>query len=131
LPADEKAQQNLTLANRIETHVDELAINRKKAQQVITTSQQKQKDRYDSHLRKEFQFAIGDRVLYYNAAQEKTWTGKLEQKWKGPFTIRKIIGNGAYKLIDEKGKKVKTTVNGCYLKLYKTRVHWDPIIYIS
>ena len=93
--------------------------------------QQKQKNRHDLHLGKEIQYKIGDKVLYFNVAQEKTWSGKLEQKWKGPFIIRKIIGNGAYKLSDENGKKIKTPINGAYLKHYKSRVNWDPIIRID
>jgi hypothetical protein len=28
------------------------------------------------------EFEIGDKVLYYNAAKEKQWSGKLEEKWK-------------------------------------------------
>ncbi|KAG9292675.1 hypothetical protein G9A89_008261 [Geosiphon pyriformis] len=35
----------------------------------------------------------------YNCTKtEKQWSGKFDPKWDGPFHIKKILGNGAYKL---------------------------------
>ena len=83
--------------------------------------QRKQKDRHDAKLRKEVTFHIGDLVLYYRAMLDKQWSEKLSPKWKGPFYIHNIIGNGAYKLRDLHGKVLKTPVNGNLLKRYHDR----------
>ncbi|KAG9290878.1 hypothetical protein G9A89_011028 [Geosiphon pyriformis] len=41
---------------------------------------------------------IGDKVLLHHTKAEKQWSGKFDPKWDGPFYIKKILGNGAYKL---------------------------------
>ena len=46
----------------------------------------------------ETSFRIGDKVLLYHADKEKQWTGKLEEKWKGPYYIHMVLPNGSYKL---------------------------------
>jgi hypothetical protein len=43
------------------------------------------------------EFKIGDKVLYYNTAKKKQWSGKLEEKWKGLYYIHLVIINGFYK----------------------------------
>jgi predicted NAD-dependent protein-ADP-ribosyltransferase YbiA (DUF1768 family) len=86
--------------------------------QHIQIEQQKQKDRHDRKL-KPVLFQIGDKVLYYKAVLDKQWSRKLDQKWKGPYVIHKIIGNGAYQLRETDGQVLPTPVNSNLLKLYK------------
>ena len=69
-------------------------------------------------------------MLYYNAAKEKQWSGKLEEKWKGPYYIYEIIVNGSYKLKDMNGKILKTSINGELLKEYFDRRNFEPMVVI-
>ena len=76
-------------------------------------------------------FNIGDKVLMYNAAKEKQWSGKLNEKWKGPFFIHDILPNGVYKLRTIDGKVLATPININLLKLYHDRQNWEPMIVIN
>ena len=68
--------------------------------------------------------------MYYHAAKEKQWSGKLEPKWKGPYYIHQILWNGAYKIREMNGKVLQTPVNGDLLKQYHDRQNWEPQIVI-
>jgi hypothetical protein len=59
--------------------------------------------------------------LYYRATLDNQRSGKLEPKWKGPYVIYSIIGNGAYRIQEYNGRVLPTSVNGSLLKLYKDR----------
>lgn len=90
------------------------------AQDNITKSQQKQKKRHDEALRKVQTFQIGDLVLLYksNLNDRK----KLEERWKGPYHIHEVKGNGSYKLRTITDQRVlKSPVNSDRLKLYHQR----------
>jgi len=119
-----------TLVQHLNTHVNNLTIDRRNVQQNILVQQNKQKDRHDAQLEKPITFNIGNQVLYFNAAQEKSYSVKFQPKWKGPYYIQNIIGNGAFKLATIEGKIIKTPVNGMYLKHYKDRQRWEPIIHV-
>lgn len=122
LPLDNmEIEEESTLVSHIEGQIDELPIKRETAKLMIEKSQIKQKDRHDAKLRNSKQFVEGDKVLYYNAPLDKQWSGKLLPKWKGPYYIHLVIGNGAYKLKELDGRIIKTPVNECYLKLYHER----------
>jgi hypothetical protein len=69
-------------------------------------------------------------VLYYLAAKEKTWTGKLDEKWKGPYFIHEVLLNGSYKLKELEGKVLKTPVSGELLKEYYSRESFEPLIVV-
>ena len=79
--------------------------------------------------KKEKLFYIGEEILYYNAAKEKYYSGKLEEKWKGPYTINAILLNGSYKIADQYGV-LRTPVNGDCLKKYD-RWKLKPIVVIE
>jgi len=68
-----------------------------KARNQVTQAQIKQKDRHDTKLKKPIVFQIGDKVLYFKAAQDQSHSGKLNTKWKGPYYVHQILPNGAYK----------------------------------
>ena len=57
---------------------------------MIEEAQLKQKDLYDQKFKRKDDFYIGEKVLYYNAAKEKQWSGKLNNKWKGPYYIHDV-----------------------------------------
>jgi hypothetical protein len=75
-------------------------------------------------------FEIGDKVLYYNVAKEKQWSGKLSENWKGPYYIHEILLNGSYKLKEIDGRILKVPVNGKWLKKYNSRENWEPMLVI-
>ncbi|GBB95550.1 hypothetical protein RclHR1_02560010 [Rhizophagus clarus] len=79
------------------------------------------------HVREEAKIKVRE-ILYYDAAKEKQWTGKLDSKWKGPFYIHEIRQNSAYKLRSMEGKVLRTPVNESLLKLYYDRQNWALII---
>lgn len=73
---------------------------------------------WKSWKRKVIQFKEGDLVLYCKNFMDNQQVEKLGSKWKGPFIIHHVIGNGAYKLKNLEGQILKTPVNGSYLKIY-------------
>jgi len=96
----------------------------------IKDSQQKQKQYHDKNITKQDRYQIGDKVLYYNAAKEKQWSGKLEEKWKGPYYINETLPNDAYKLKEMNGKILKVSVNGELLKRYYSRENFDVFVVV-
>ena len=126
LPMDStEMEEESLLLNHVEKQLDQLPIIRNTVQQNLQKEQQKQKDRHDEKLKKIVSYQIGDLVLYYKAMLDKQWSGKLDPKWKGPYYIHNIIGNGAYKIRELNGKVLKTPVNGSLLKIYINRVDID------
>ena len=65
--------------------------------------------------------------MYFNAAKYGTRTGKLEEKWKGPYYVHEVIVNGSYKIKELNGKILKKHVNGELLKeyFYMNNLSWD------
>ena len=107
-----------------------LAEERTEALDNIKKSQKKQKERHDGKIGEETKFVIGDKVLLKDAAKEKQWSGKLSQKWKGPYYIHEIIGKGAYKLRTMDGKVLKTARNIKHLKKYYDQKDTLPTIFV-
>ena len=123
LPMDStEMEEESLLLNHVEKQLDQLPIIRNTVRQNLQKEQQKQKDRHNEKLKKIVSYQIGDQVLYYKAMLDKQWSGKLDPKWKGPYYIHDIIGNGAYKIRELNGKVLKTSVNGSLLKIYINRV---------
>jgi hypothetical protein len=131
LPVDDLSENLEQINQQITTLIDDLPHIRENAKIKVQQNQIKQKDYHDRRLKQEINFEIGDQVLYYDAAKEKQWTGKLDLKWKGPFYIHQIKQNGAYQLRTIEGKVLRTPVNGSLLKLYKDRQRWEPMIVIN
>ena len=71
----------------------------------------------ENNLKKEKLFQIGKEVLYHDAAKEKYYSGKLEEKWKGLYTINVILLNRSYKIADQY-RVLRILVNGNHLKRY-------------
>jgi hypothetical protein len=129
LPLD-KDNEEITINNRIQELIEELPKTRNEAKKQIKKSQEKQKKYHDKRVKIKEDFEIGEKVLYYKAAMEKQWTGKLEEKWKGPYYIHEILKNGSYKIKEMDGKILKTPVNGELLKKYHSRESFEPFVVV-
>ncbi|GBC00758.1 hypothetical protein RclHR1_39690001, partial [Rhizophagus clarus] len=119
----------MTIKERITRLIEELPSVRNKVKESIEKSQENQKKYHDQKRLKEG-FNIGDKVLYYDASKEKQWSGKLEEKWKGPYYIHEIISKGSYRIKTMEGKIMKTPVNGELLKEYIDRRNFEVIVRI-
>ncbi|KAK7590526.1 hypothetical protein V9T40_002139 [Parthenolecanium corni] len=68
-----------------------------------------QRKKFYSKLNNRFvKLSVGDKVLakfvqLSNAAKRQT--GKLFHKWKGPYTISKVLGQNAYQFVDDAGNQ--------------------------
>ena len=60
----------------------------------------------------------GTKVLVENTYQKQRKGGKLEDKYKGPYTIHKSFGKGVYELVNADGKILKSKHNITRLKVY-------------
>ena len=116
--------------NRIVELMEELPQVRNQAKENIGSSQEKQKKYHNKRNKRKQNFKIGNKVLYYNAAKEKQWSGKLEEKWKGPYYIYEVIHKGSYRIKTMEGKILTTPVNGELLKEYIDRMNFKVIIRI-
>ena len=127
---NDREEKKITLVERIEYLMEELPKERSKAKEEIKKAQGKQKEYHDKSIKREHNFEIRDKVLYYNAAKEKQWSGKLEEKWKGPYYIHQKLLNGSYKIKESVGKILKTPVNGELLKAYYSRECFEPMVVV-
>jgi len=127
---DDEEINEIEISERCEQLIDKIPGERYKAKKQIEDSQRKQKEYFDKKNRRKPKFKIGSKVLYYIAAKEKSWTGKLDEKWKGPYYIHEILLNGSYKIKELNGKVLKTPVNGELLKEYYSRERFEPMIVI-
>jgi hypothetical protein len=56
--------------------------------------------------------------------------GKLDEKWKGPYYVHKIMLNGSYQLKELDGKIMRNPVNGELLKKYYDKEEFIPFVVI-
>src|ERR1043165_2999769 len=129
LPVDDESE-GITLKERIQELFEVLPEERNNAKEWITKSQEKQKKNHDKKIKFKEGFEIGEKVLYYDAAKEKQWSGKLNEKWKGPYYIHEKLLHGSYKIKELNGKVLKTPVNGELLKEYKSREGFQSYVVI-
>ena len=52
-------------------------------------------------------YSIGTKVLLKDFKRKKTKGGKLLIRWKGPYTIVKLLGRGTYMLSDANSNTVR------------------------
>src|SRR6266540_1251931 len=124
LPIDEP--YDFRIRDRMMQIVEEVPHIRKEARRMIRHSQQRM---IESDPKKEKLFYIGEEVLYHDVAKEKYYSGKLEEKWKGPYTINAILLNGSYKIADQY-EVLRIPVNGDRLKKYDQQ-NLKPIVVIE
>ena len=118
LPIDEKPPLEEHLTERITSLIDRLPHDREDIHKRIALQQSKQKAHHDRQIKHKIEFNIGDKVLLYRAEKEKQWTGKLDEKWKGPYYIHLVQPHGSYKLRTIDGQVLKAPFNGRLLKYY-------------
>jgi len=129
LPMD-REEKKISLIERIWEIVEKIPKIRYQAKEEIEKSQRRQKEYHDKRYKRKEEFEIGDKVLYYNAAKENQWSGKLEEKWKGPYYIHEVMLKGSYKIKEMDGRIFKTPVNGELLKKYYSRENFEPFVII-
>jgi len=64
---------------------------------------------------------IGDMVLLHNSAIEKSHDVKLDNRWLGPYRVRKARKNGSYLLAELDGTELLESVAGNRLKRFFVR----------
>src|SRR6266511_1086783 len=79
---DDDNETEITLNERVKELLVDLTQEKKKAIENIEKSQSKQKKYYDRKIKRKSDLNIGDKVLLYDVAKVKQWSGKLEEKWK-------------------------------------------------
>jgi hypothetical protein len=86
---------------------------------VIETQKKCVKDQYDKHV-KPCVFSKGDPVLLYEQDRDLLGAEKFEAMWQGPYIVKRVLGKGAYELVDYDGVPLSEPINGIYLKKYYT-----------
>ncbi|XP_076924247.1 uncharacterized protein LOC143586634 [Bidens hawaiensis] len=97
---------NLDLSSTGENHfqqLHELEELRDHAYAHSYSYKQRIKELHDRKLKGNKQFKCGDRVLLYNN-QLRLFSGKLNSRWSGPFTITEVFLYGTIEIEDECGK---------------------------
>src|SRR5437764_4199734 len=125
---DREISEKESLLKRIYEIIN-LKERRNEVLDTIERSQEKQKQRHAERINED-KFEIGDKILLKDAAKEKQWSGKLSQKWKGPYYIHQVIGKGAYKLRDMDGRILKATRNIKHLKKYFDQKDLTTTVYV-
>ncbi|XP_026440506.1 uncharacterized protein LOC113339452 [Papaver somniferum] len=91
-------EKNLS-ADLILAKLDDLEEAREVALQHMENYQQRLDREYNKRVKiREFQ--PGELVLREIPIYQRGGDGKLEKKWDGPYIIKRIVGNGAYELMD-------------------------------
>src|SRR6266498_3253950 len=123
---DDDNESEITLNDRVKEMSVDVIQAKKKAIENIEKSQGNQKKYHDRKIKRKSNLNIGDKVLLYDAAKVKQWSGKLEEKWKESHFIHDKLLNRSYKLKDFKGNIFKTPVNREILKRYHDRQNYVP-----
>ena len=127
LPMDEEEESSpRKLMDRLQCLLDELPLKRLQAKQNVAQQQIKQKQWHDHQLKVTHTFNIGDKVLFFRAEKERQWSGKLDEKWKGPYYIHSVRPHGSYKLRDIYGRVLKAPINSILLKAYHEHQDFLP-----
>ena len=122
---------NNNILSRLFTLIEDLSQEREAARRNISKAQRRQKEYHDQRKNLAQPFKISDKVLMYDAARDKHFTGKLKPKWKGPYYIHDVLRNGTYKLRTMDGKVLVALINTQLLKKYHDREAWEPQILLE
>ncbi|KAG1441678.1 hypothetical protein G6F56_011372 [Rhizopus delemar] len=105
---------------------------REEAQQAIKQTQATQKKAIENKIldeRKELKppFLLGDVVLLYKDYMSTSWSGKLQDKWEGPYVIHTVLGKGTYHIKNMNAQDTRLRrVHGNRMKVYKLpKVQWS------
>ncbi|KAL0533123.1 hypothetical protein IC582_030338 [Cucumis melo] len=114
-------QEGLTTEDNARLRLQELeALDEKRleAQQALECYQARMSKAFDKQVRPR-SFQVGDLVLAVRRPIIMTrHTGnKFTPKWDGPYIVKEVFTNGAYKIIDQDGLRIGP-INGKFLKKF-------------
>jgi hypothetical protein len=122
---------DITLMHRTAHQVFNLNRIRDEAATAIKQTQNVQKKAIEKKIleeKKELKsaFKIGDIVLLYKDYMSTSWSGKLQDKWEGPFIIHHVLGKGTYHIKNANAEDTRIRrVHGNRLKIYAMpKVQW-------
>lgn len=130
VPMEDDRSEDKSTRERVIQLIDQLPEGRNNARDNVNMTQDKQKEYHDKKIKKKSQFHIGEKVLVYEAAKEKQWSGKLNEKWKGPYYIHKEVSNGSYQIKEMDGRILRKPVNGELMKLYYSREGFESVVVV-
>lgn len=104
--------------------VEELEEARAEALQQTRNIQEKRKEKFDEKVPEDNGITEGGMVLLYDS-RLKTFPGKLQTRWVGPFLVHKVYGNGSLQLKELTGALLATRTNGSRVKLYRPKESSD------
>ena len=99
--------------------LDMLDEKRMAAQQRLQLYQARVSAAFDKRV-KYRSFKKGDLVLMLKRpiVVTRRTGGKFDPKWDGPYEIREVYSNGAYRITDQDGRGINIPVNARFLKKY-------------
>ena len=102
LPMDE--QDDMTYMGRILNIIEGVPQLRTNTKWTMRRAQEKLEEKFQGDR---VQFQKRDLVLYYKKAESLRHDTKLENKWKGPYTITQVLDKGRikYLLMDRSYRK--------------------------
>ena len=107
-------QNDVELSHNLDT-IDEI---REKARIRMVQYQQQVARSYNKNVRVKV-FKAGDWVLRKTFQNTKDPAdGKLAPQWEGPYLIKEVVGQGAYRLETKDGEPIPRSWNATHLKLY-------------
>ena len=114
-------QEGLTEDENHKLHLAELeALDEKrlKGQQKLECYQARLAKAFNKKVRPP-SFQVGDQVLALKRPIIMTHKteSKFSPKWEGPYAVREVYSNGAYKMVDGQGVRVGP-INGKFFKRY-------------
>ncbi|XP_026420168.1 uncharacterized protein LOC113316163 [Papaver somniferum] len=99
-------------------HLDTIEERRSRAERFEEAYRKRAANYYNQSV-KEKTFKVDDLVLKIAPhVQRNASVGKFAANWEGPFKIRKVADSGYYKLRRMNGTKVKSPINGKWLKKF-------------
>ncbi|KAA0025937.1 uncharacterized protein E6C27_scaffold34G002410 [Cucumis melo var. makuwa] len=114
-------QEGWTTENNVKLRLQELeALDEKRleAQQTLECYQSRMSKAFDKHV-KPRSFQVGDLVLVVRRSIiiTRNTENKFTPKWDGPYIVKEVYTNGAYKIVDRGGLKIGP-INGKFLKKF-------------
>ncbi|XP_026410482.1 uncharacterized protein LOC113305681 [Papaver somniferum] len=99
-------------------HLDTIEERRARAERFAEAYRKRTSNYYNQNV-KERRFEVDDLVLKIAShVQRNASAGKFAAKWEGPFRVRKVAESGYYKLRRMNGTKVKSPINGKWIKKF-------------
>ncbi|KAA0026037.1 uncharacterized protein E5676_scaffold115G00230 [Cucumis melo var. makuwa] len=114
-------QEGLTTEDNVKLRLQEfeaLDEKRLKAQQALKCYKARMSKAFDKHV-KPRSFQVGDLVLAVKRPFITTRhiRNKFTPKWDGPYIVKEVYTNDAYKIVDREGLKIGP-INGKFLKKF-------------